>query len=57
VGMRSCQGLDASDTIAREMGRLLGWSPAEQLRQVEDYRNAAAVGQGFRWETDDIGRK
>ena len=57
VGMRSCQGLDASDTIAREMGRLLGWSPDEQRRQVDDYRNSAAVGQGYRWETDDTGGK
>jgi len=57
VGMRSCQGLDTTDTIAREMGRLLGWSPDEQRRQVDDYRNSAAVGQGFKWENDDTGKK
>jgi len=50
VGMRSCQGLDAADTVAREMGRFLGWSPAEQLCQVEDYRASAAISQGFRRE-------
>jgi len=57
VGMRSCQGLDASDTIASEMGQLLGWSPDEQRHQVEDYRNSAAIGQAFRGETDDTGNK
>jgi len=57
VGMRSCQGLDAMDTVAHEMGRLLGWSTAEQRRQVEDYHASAAIGQGFRSEDDDIVRK
>jgi glycerol-3-phosphate dehydrogenase len=48
VGLMSCQGLDAVDTVAKEMGRLLKWSQAEQRRQVEDYRARAALGQYFR---------
>jgi glycerol-3-phosphate dehydrogenase len=48
VGMRSCQGLDAADTVAREMGSLLGWSAEEQQRQVEHYRTSASLGQAFR---------
>jgi glycerol-3-phosphate dehydrogenase len=48
AGLMSCQGLDAVDTVAEEMGRLLKWSQAEQRRQVEDYRARAALGQQFR---------
>jgi glycerol-3-phosphate dehydrogenase len=48
VGLMSCQGLDAVETVAREMGRLLQWSQAEQRRQIEDYRARAALGQHFR---------
>jgi hypothetical protein len=50
----SCQGLDAVETVAQEMGRLLKWSQAEQRRQVEDYRASAALGQHFR---DGSGKK
>src|SRR4030042_5695411 len=38
VGLESCQGLDSVETVAQEMGRLLGWSKAEQQRQGEVYR-------------------
>ena len=48
AGLMSCQGLDAVETVAQEMGRLLKWSQAEQRRQVEDYRASAALGQHFR---------
>jgi glycerol-3-phosphate dehydrogenase len=48
VGLMSCQGLDAVDAVAQEMGRLLKWSQAEQQRQVEAYRAQAALGQHFR---------
>jgi glycerol-3-phosphate dehydrogenase len=48
AGLMSCQGLDAVETVAQEMGRLLKWSQAEQRRQVEDYRARAALGQHFR---------
>jgi glycerol-3-phosphate dehydrogenase len=48
AGLMSCQGLDAVETVAQEMGRLLKWSQAEQRRQVEDYRVRAALGQHFR---------
>ena len=48
AGLVSCQGLDGVDTVAQEIGRLLGWSKAEQQRQVEAYRAHAALGQHFR---------
>jgi glycerol-3-phosphate dehydrogenase len=48
AGLMSCQGLDAVDAVAQEMGRLLKWSQAEQRRQVEDYRARAALCQHFR---------
>ncbi len=48
AGLESCQGLDGVETVAQEMGRLLGWSKAEQQRQVEVYRDHAALGQHFR---------
>jgi glycerol-3-phosphate dehydrogenase len=48
VGLMSCQGLDAVETVAQEMGRLLKWSQAEQRRQVEAYRAQAALSQHFR---------
>jgi glycerol-3-phosphate dehydrogenase len=48
VGLGSCQGLDAVETVAQEMGRLLGWSKTEQRRQVEAYRAHAALCQHFR---------
>jgi glycerol-3-phosphate dehydrogenase len=48
AGLMSCQGLDAVETVAHEMGRLLKWSQAEQRRQVEEYRAQVALGQHFR---------
>jgi glycerol-3-phosphate dehydrogenase len=48
VGLGSCQGLDAVETVAGEMGCLLGWSKTEQRRQVEAYRAHAALCQCFR---------
>jgi len=48
AGLGPCQGLDALDLVASEMGRLLRWSHAEQQRQIEAYRSQAAAGQRFR---------
>jgi glycerol-3-phosphate dehydrogenase len=48
AGLMSCQGLEAAETVAKEMGRLLKWSQAEQRRQVQEYRAWAALGQHFR---------
>jgi glycerol-3-phosphate dehydrogenase len=47
AGLSPCQGLDAIETIAREMGLLLGWNATEQQRQVESYRAQAALGQRY----------
>ena len=52
LGLAPCQGLDAAETVAREMGRLLGWSAADQQRQIEAYRVAAAAGQRYRSALD-----
>ncbi len=51
VGLGPCQGLDAVDTVAKEMGHVLGWSKTEQQRQVEAYRAQAALGQCFKMGT------
>ena len=48
VGLASCQGLDAVETVAQEMGHLLGWSIDEQRQQVETYRSLIALSQRFR---------
>jgi glycerol-3-phosphate dehydrogenase len=48
VGLGPCQGLDAVDTVAKEMGHVLGWSKTEQQRQVEAYLAQAALCQHFR---------
>ncbi|MGA7677146.1 MAG: glycerol-3-phosphate dehydrogenase/oxidase [Dehalococcoidia bacterium] len=48
VGLGACQGLDTAETVAKEMGRLLGWSKTEQQRQAEAYRAHVALCQHFR---------
>jgi len=53
IGLAPCQGLDAVDIVAKEMGNLLGWSIAEHGRQVEAYRSFAALGQLFKAEATD----
>ena len=54
VGLGPCQGLDAVETVAQEMGRLLGWNAAEKRRQVEAYRASAALGQCFKAEAAGV---
>jgi glycerol-3-phosphate dehydrogenase len=48
IGLGSCQGLDAVDTVAAEMGHLLSWSTMEQRQQCEAYRASVVLGQRFR---------
>ncbi len=50
AGLNSCQGLDALDSVADEMGRLLGWSSAEQQRQKDAYRARVAMRVQFKSE-------
>ncbi len=50
LGLMECQGLDAVDAVAKEMARLLGWSPQELTQQITDYKNAAALGQRYKTE-------
>ncbi|MFC2070928.1 glycerol-3-phosphate dehydrogenase C-terminal domain-containing protein [Chloroflexota bacterium] len=53
TGLVSCQGLDAAETVAGEMGNILKWSAAEQKRQVEEYQSAVTLSQRFRAVTAD----
>jgi len=48
IGLGSCQGLDAVETVAQEMGRLLGWDKAEQRQQIKAYRAHVALCQRFK---------
>ena len=48
TGLCSCQGLDAVETVAVEMGRLLGWSIGEWQSQVTAYRDSSAAGTQFK---------
>jgi glycerol-3-phosphate dehydrogenase len=49
LGLAECQGLDAVEIVGREMGKLLGWSPEEQQRQVNEYKKTAALAQKYRY--------
>jgi len=48
TGLASCQGLDAVETVADEMGKLLRWSKNEQQRQIEEYRSFVGLWRRFR---------
>jgi glycerol-3-phosphate dehydrogenase len=47
LGLAPCQGLDAVDAVAAEMGALLGWDAATRLRQADEYRARAALGRQY----------
>jgi len=42
--------LDTLDSVAEEMGRLLGWGASEKQHQIDSYRARAAMRQQFRAE-------
>ncbi|UCD08921.1 MAG: glycerol-3-phosphate dehydrogenase [Dehalococcoidales bacterium] len=48
TGMASCLGLDVVETVAEEMGKLLGWNEYEQQKQADEYRNHISLSQAFR---------
>ena len=48
LGLAECQGLDAVEIVGREMGKLFNWSPEEQQRQVNEYRNTATLAQKYK---------
>lgn len=48
LGLMQCQGLDAIETVGREMGTLLKWSPEEEKQQITEYRNTASLGQRYK---------
>jgi glycerol-3-phosphate dehydrogenase len=50
IGWTPIQGRDAIDTVASEMGLLLGWSVWERQKQVDKYRDFLAMCQRFRTE-------
>ena len=48
IGLSPCQGLDALNSVAVEMARLIGWSDDKRQRQMAAYRSQADLGQRFR---------
>jgi glycerol-3-phosphate dehydrogenase len=48
TGLASCQGLDAIEIVAVEMGRMLGWTIGEWQQQVEAYRSSIAATTQFK---------
>ncbi len=49
TGMASCLGLDAVETVADEMGKLLGWNASEQRKQLNAYNDYISLSQRFRY--------
>ncbi|MFC1864414.1 glycerol-3-phosphate dehydrogenase [Chloroflexota bacterium] len=47
LGLEPSLGIDTVETVAREMGLLLGWSNTEQQNQIESYHASAALGHCF----------
>ena len=47
-GLMQCRGTDAVETVANEMGRLLGWNPQEQKTQIAGYLNVADQMQCYK---------
>jgi len=45
LGLAPCQGLDAADTVAAEMGERLGWDAATRQQRVDEYRARVALGR------------
>ncbi|MBN1692608.1 MAG: glycerol-3-phosphate dehydrogenase/oxidase [Dehalococcoidales bacterium] len=48
IGLRPDQGLDAVDTVAREMAALLGWNSTEIQKQIATFHTAMALGQLYK---------
>jgi glycerol-3-phosphate dehydrogenase len=48
IGLRPDQGLDAVDTVAREMAALLGWNSIQVQKQITDFRTKTALGQLYK---------
>ena len=48
AGTSLCQGLDAVDKVAGQMGNILGWSEREKQSQVAEYSAQIALSQRFK---------
>jgi glycerol-3-phosphate dehydrogenase len=48
IALRPDQGLDAVDTVAREMALLLGWDSAQLQKQTAEFRSKIALGQMYK---------
>ena len=48
IGLRPDQGLDAVDTVTREMATLLGWNSTQVQKQSADFRSTMALGQLYK---------
>ena len=54
TGFMSSQGLDAVETVAREMAALLEWSDRERQNQIAAYRASANLGRRFTKQANDV---
>ncbi|MDD5127308.1 MAG: glycerol-3-phosphate dehydrogenase [Dehalococcoidales bacterium] len=50
AGLRPAQGLDITETVAQEMGNLLGWSDDTRKQHIEAHQAAIALTRLFRKE-------
>jgi glycerol-3-phosphate dehydrogenase len=48
TGMASCLGLDAVETVVKEMGRMLNWNQKEQARYLKEYSSYTNLHLQFR---------
>ncbi|MCX6004796.1 MAG: glycerol-3-phosphate dehydrogenase/oxidase [Chloroflexi bacterium] len=48
LGFRSDLGLDAVDNVGQEMKRLLGWTTEELQKQIQSYKETAALTRRFK---------
>ena len=48
TGMASCLGLDAVETVSKEMSKLLGWNDSERQKQVNAYKEYISLSQRFK---------
>jgi glycerol-3-phosphate dehydrogenase len=48
LGLSQNQGQDAVESVAQEMGFLLGWDNQERQKQIREYSVSVAISQNFR---------
>ena len=48
LGLSPNQGQDVVESVAQEMGILLGWDNQERQKQIREYSDSVAISQNFR---------